>query len=135
MILRFPARRLFATTPTAENRSSPNNCQNWLVNEREKHLVSLTLSWGWDWNVAVKAISTAASGAVQAADRWRPLANRREVLKLQQRGSSRRDIARQLKMSRTPVAKLVNADGFPERAAKRQKYTKVGRFVDQLRAR
>lgn len=57
-----------------------------------------------------------------------------EVLKLHQGGTSNRDIARQMKMSRTQVGKLLNADGFPERAAKRQ-YRQVDRFVDQLRVR
>jgi hypothetical protein len=39
-----------------------------------------------------------------------------QVLELHQKGSSQRQITQLLKMSRTQVRKLLNADGFPERA-------------------
>jgi transposase len=66
--------------------------------------------------------------------RERRMARYQEVLKLNQGGASLREITRQLKMSRTQVAKLLNADGFPERAAKRQR-RQVDRYADPLRVR
>jgi hypothetical protein len=58
-----------------------------------------------------------------------------QVLKLHKDGTSQRDISRQMKMSRTQVLKLLNADSFPERAAKREQGRQVDGYVEQLRAR
>jgi transposase len=66
--------------------------------------------------------------------RERRMARYEQVLKLHQDGTSRRDIARQMKMSRTQVSKLLNADSFPERAAKRLRQ-QVENYTLQLRSR
>lgn len=66
--------------------------------------------------------------------RERRMARYEQVLKLHHGGTSRRDIARQMKMSRTQVTKLLNADSFPERAAKRL-CRQVDSYALQLRSR
>jgi transposase len=66
--------------------------------------------------------------------RERRMARYEQVLKLYHSGTSRRDIGRQMKMSRTQVAKLLNADSFPERATKRQ-CRQVDGYALQLRSR
>jgi transposase len=66
--------------------------------------------------------------------RERRMARYEQVLKLQHGGTSRRDIGRQMKMSRTQVTKLLNADSFPERATKRL-CRQVDSYAVQLRSR
>jgi transposase len=66
--------------------------------------------------------------------RAKRVARYEQVLELDRQGHSQRAIVRQLKMSRTQVLKLLNADGFPERA-KTHHAKQVDRYVDQLRAR
>lgn len=65
--------------------------------------------------------------------RAKRMARYEQVLELHRQGSSRRAIVRQLRMSGRQVQKLLNADGFPERA-KTHHTKQVDRYVEPLRA-
>jgi hypothetical protein len=58
-----------------------------------------------------------------------------QLLELHQKGNSQRQITQMLKMSRTQVTKLLNADGFPERAKAPASGKQVDRYVERLRVR
>jgi transposase len=92
--------------------------------------------------VSLPAISPASPAATvsKAQQHWidrraMRVAKYEQVLALHQEGNSQRKITQLLKMSRTQVTKLLNADGFPERAKTPASGKQVDCYMDQLRAR
>ena len=84
---------------------------------------------------AVLPTLTLSRGQQYSIDRRDKRVTRYEqVLELHRQGHSQRSIQKQLKMSRQQIMKLLNADGFPERA-KTHYLKQVDRYMDDLRAR
>ena len=84
---------------------------------------------------AVLPALTLSRGQQYSIDRRdKRVARYKQVLELHRQGHSQRSIQKQLKMSRQQIMKLLNADGFPERA-KTHYLKQVDRYMDDLRAR
>lgn len=86
-------------------------------------------------NAGPTTMLSSRSGRESEQNREKRYARYLQVIKLRKQGLAMRVIAQSLKMSRVTVRHYIEADGFPERAPTRTRYSQIEKYVAYLHQR